>query len=328
MYHGEVAYSRRAPLPGRLMPFDVSSTIVAGGRVLSLAANFALFGAITFRFLVLPRMWTWRNGKREAGALFRVRRMALGACGLFLVAHVARLVLAWPAIAGGEEGRAALLRLGAALVGSPFGVAWTFATCGLVLALVGLAGTGGKANLGWHGAAAGGMLMAVAAGLSEHAVMASHRLLTVAVASLHVAASASWIGVLLVALVAAMPAAMYDGRGDAPHRSVAELMAAVSPVTLLMAALTVLTGGYAAFRHVPSAEALRASAYGAILVGKLAFTLAAVLLLGWRAHIASRLAGDGAGTRRVALAARAELLLGGLVLAMSAALAHTPIRPE
>ena len=136
-------------LRGPLLPPSLLPLLAAAARALSFAALFALVGAASFRFSVLPRLWRWQNGKRAAGALWRARGVALTACGIFLVSHIARLVLEGAMLLGADTGRIATAQLADALAATPWGIAWIIGLGGIVLALVGLAGTGGRSLFGW-----------------------------------------------------------------------------------------------------------------------------------------------------------------------------------
>lgn len=298
--------------------------LAAGTRALSFAALFALLGSVSFRFAVLPRLWRWQNGKREVGALFRARRIALGACGVFLVAHVARLLVEGTMLLG-DASELSSTRLGEAVAGTAWGTAWLVGLGGVVLALVGLAGTGGRPRLGWHGALAGSGLLALSAALAGHAAAEFDAGLAVAVAAVHFLAAAAWLGTLLIVLAAGVPAALWDGRGDAPHEGVAELLVAFSPVALVSATVAVTTGSYMTWTHLPAWRAFIDTQYGNVLLVKLAL-LGAVSLLGffhWR--VALPRLGDQAGTERVTRTARGELMVGALMVAVSAVLVATPL---
>jgi putative copper export protein/methionine-rich copper-binding protein CopC len=294
-------------------------------RTLAFASLFTLIGAVSFRFLVIPRLWRWQNGKRAAGALWRSHRVALGACGIYLLAHIGRLVIDGLLLLGPDAGP---VRLVDALSGSAWGLGWLTGFAGLVATLVGLAGTGGSPRIGWYSAAGGCVIIAFGAGMTGHAASEPNVLPAVAMMTMHVIGAGAWMGTLLLVVVAGIPAAIYDGRGEAPHQGVAELVAAFSPIALAGASLAAITGMLAVWTYVPDLGELLRPGYGRMLLIKLGLLLLAASLgaVNWRL-VTPRL-GVPEGTRRLTRTSRAELVVGVLMLAVSAILVVTPLPGE
>ncbi len=315
-------------LRGPLVPALLLPVLATVARALSFAALFGIVGAVSFRFAVVPRLWRWQNGKRAAGALWRARRVALSACGIFLVSHVARLVLEGTMLLGGDTGRIAPAQLADAMAGSPWGIAWIVGLGGIVLALAGLTGTGGRPLLGWHAAALGSVMLVVSVSLSGHAAATSNPRVTVTLAILHGLFAAGWLGTLLLVVAAGIPAAIYDGRGDAPHQGVAELMAAFTPVAVVCGMLAAATGSSMAYSHLGSWTDLVRTGYGNALLAKLVvFAVTGALgLFHWR--VAVPRVSQGGGTGSMIRTARGELLLGALILGVTAVLVATPLPGE
>ena len=105
---------------------------------------------------------------------------------------------------------------------------------------------------------------------------------------------------------------------------VADLVNAFSPAALGFVGLLVATGTFAAWLHVGGIDALWESGYGRLLLLKLAVFLP-VLATGahnWR-RVRPRL-GDVEGARAMRRSAIVELVVGALVLAVTALLVATP----
>ena len=146
----------------------------------------------------------------------------------------------------------------------------------------------------------------------------SHRVITIAVDALHVAAASCWLGTLFVlALVVILPR----------KYAVLPCIRAFSPVALTSASTLAITGLWAAYVHVGTWSAVLGSTYGRTLCIKLALVaaVAAVGAYNWRWATPKLVAGDEHALRN---SARAELILGALVLLATAILVATPLPME
>jgi copper transport protein len=163
------------------------------------------------------------------------------------------------------------------------------------------------------------MGLAVAPALAGHAMGdQAHPIVTIAADALHVAAASCWLGTLFVlALVVILP------RRDA----ILPCVRAFSPVALTSASTLAITGLWAAYVHVGSWSAVLGSSYGRTLCVKLALVtaVAAVGAYNWRWATPKLVAGDPHAIRN---SARAELILGALVLLATAILVATPLPME
>ena len=131
---------------------------------------------------------------------------------------------------------------------------------------------------------------------------------------LHLLAAATWLGTLLqVAL-----------RPDPPAAEVARrTRAAVTSALVVL----VPAGAYAAFLHIPSLHGLVATAYGRTLLAKLG-CFGILLLLGAENHfrqVPGLVAGEAAAGPRLLRGVRIEVLIGALVLLLSALLGVLPM---
>jgi copper transport protein len=161
--------------------------------------------------------------------------------------------------------------------------------------------------------------LALTPSLAGHAMGdQSHRIVTIAADALHVAAASTWLGTLFVfALVVILPR----------HESALACVRAFSPVALISASTLAITGLWAAYVHVGAWSAVLGSTYGRTLCIKLALVagVAAVGAYNWRWATPKLAQGDQHALRN---SARAELILGALVLLATAILVATPLPGE
>ncbi|HEU4565129.1 MAG TPA: copper resistance protein CopC [Gemmatimonadaceae bacterium] len=310
---------RAASAGGR---FDAESPVYAAVRWLGFIALLALVGCAVFALAIMPRA----AGAIPGAAL--IERRAAGAAGVaaaaLLVVAVARLFAQAVALHGGAEALSPAL-LASMLTGTLWGAGWLAQTGAAVVALVAARAARRDSATGWGVLAIAVVGAAAGTAFSGHAAAEARTApLLVAADTLHILGAGGWIGTLLVLFTVGVPAAMrLDGgvRGAA----VARMVNAFSPVALACAGLVLATGVIAATAHLGSWSALRHSRYGTVLLVKLA-ALALVAVLGavnWRI-VRPSLGGD-AGAHRLRRTAGAELLLGAVVLAITAVLVATPL---
>lgn len=182
----------------------------------------------------------------------------------------------------------------------------------------------GARGIGWPLATVGVVLLALSPAFSGHA-SAAPKLQTLAVLAdwLHVLGASSWLGSLALVLLAGLPAAMELAEKDRGPM-VARLINAFSPLALSSAALTVSTGVFAAWLHVGTIPNLWGTRYGITLLIKLA-VLGVVAMTGfynWRV-VKPRL-GTEVATIHLARSARVEVVIGIVVLLVTAVLVASP----
>jgi putative copper export protein len=163
------------------------------------------------------------------------------------------------------------------------------------------------------------LALAATPSLAGHAMGdKAHPIVTIAADAIHVAAASTWLGTLFVmALVVVLPR----------HAGTLSCVRAFSPTALISASTLAVTGLWAAYVHVGSWPAVLGSSYGRTLCVKLALVagVAAVGAYNWRMATPKLAAGDQHALRH---SARAELLLGALVLLLTAILVATPLPTE
>lgn len=134
--------------------------------------------------------------------------------------------------------------------------------------------------------------------------------LAVAADWLHVVAAGTWLGALAVLLAA--------GRGSAPPDApLVRHLGAFSILARGSVAALMVTGAYSSWLHLGSPSELWSHPYGRMLALKLALVAAVLGLGAWNWRILSREAETGSGPGRLLCAARVEVALGIVVLAVT-----------
>ncbi len=179
-------------------------------------------------------------------------------------------------------------------------------------------------NGAWILAAIGTVALAFTPALSGHAVSNPDVAPAAILAhGLHVLGAGGWLGGLLLVVSVGIPVALRHAEGRSAA-AVASLVSAFSSTALLFAAIVVLTGGFSAWLHLGSINALWESAYGQTLLFKLGL-LSVVLGTGaynWRRVLPAL--EEKTGTTLLKRSAALELAAGAAVLAVTAVLVATP----
>jgi putative copper export protein len=147
--------------------------------------------------------------------------------------------------------------------------------------------------------------------------------LAIASDGLHVLGAGGWLGTLLVILAVGLPLVL---SAEDPDRGgmVADLINGFSPAALTFASVVVLTGIIAAWLHLGRFSALWSSSYGRALLIKLAVL---VPLIGTGAYNWRRVRpvlGDSVAASRLRRSATVELIIGTLVILITAVLVALP----
>ena len=213
------------------------------------------------------------------------------------------------------------------LLGTEWGRIWTLGAAGsilmpvLFLAASPAVWRGAVRRASWVLATGLALAMCAFPALTGHA-SGSENLgaLLIPADTLHVLAAGSWIGGLLFVLVAE---GVERRRGGRDGSLLADIVPVFSPVALVAAGVLVATGTVASFVHVESVGALVSTAYGRLLLTKVALVLTVMVLgaVNWRRLTPQLLeAGDAAALRRNATW---ELVIAQLVIAVTALLVRT-----
>lgn len=297
--------------------FHVLSPGYIAVRWVTFLAMLTMIGVVTFRTLVWSRLPVWR-----AAILPRLGALGRNAALLLLAAALARL---WAqAAATAMQGESITLDLiTVLLLYSPWGIGWWLQVGGALIGAVALLRRTDGATRWWIAAAAT-LLAVIAMPLSGHAAgVEGLGPLPLAADALHVIGAGSWLGTLLVLLVAGVPATRTLAAGNRTE-AIATLVNTYSPVALSAAALVAITGVFAAWQHIGSIDALWAGGYARVLLIKLG-VLALVVGTGaynWRV-VRPALSRGSAGAP-IGRSAGFELAIGAIVIAVTAVLVATP----
>ena len=278
----------------------------------------AVLGTVVFRFAVLGVME--RRNEPVSDLAERARQIGVAATVLLLATAVYRLFTELRAL-GYEQNPLQVDALILALSGVTWGRGWLVGGVGALLLLAGLIAARRRAC--WHIAALGALAVAVSPALTGHAAAEDNAPLAITVDALHVLGAGGWLGTLLLVVLAGVPAALRRVPGERGPAA-ASILRAFHPVALICVPLVLVSGLISAWMRVESFAALTASRYGAYLLVKTALFLCVALIgaYNWRRMLPAT--GDEAGARRIRRTAALELVIGAIVLAVTAALVVTP----
>ncbi len=279
----------------------------------------AVLGAVVFRFAVLGVME--RRNEPVADLAERARQIGVAAVVLLLANAVYRLFTELRAL-GHERSPLDVGPLIALLSDTAWGRGWLVGGVGALLLLAGLVNAR-RLRVAWYVAGLGALAVAISPALTGHAAAEDNAALAVTVDALHVLGAGAWLGTLLLIVLAGLPAALRRVPGERGPAA-ASILRAFHRVALVCVPLVLLSGLISAWMRLNSLAALTSSRYGAYLLIKLALFLCVALIgaYNWRRMLPAM--GDEAGARRIRRTASLELVVGAIVLAVTAALVVTP----
>ena len=305
--------------------FGAESPLYVVIRWLQFVGLLVLIGAVAFRLFVLGFL------RREHGAALpilgpagvRAARIALPATALVGVAALLRLYAQSYAMHGSAQAMNGGL-IATMLGNTIWGWGWITQSVGVVVAAFGFLAARRRRAAGWGVAAAGALILAITPALSGHAVSAP-RLTPLAILAdgAHIVGASGWLGSLLLVVAVGIPTSLALEESER-GRAVADLVNAFSPTALVFAGLTAGTGVFAAWLHLGTVPALWKTRYGQLLLLKLAILS---IVAGTGAYNWLRVKpalGDVRGATRMRRSASIELVVGLLVLAVTAVLVATP----
>jgi len=297
---GSHVFSVGAPSAVADAPAAASASAAAVGRaLLTLALIFGAGGAAFLRLVdrgTAPAPVASRLALLASVAVGPLAVLALGLHGLDLAG------LGAGALVGPAPWVAALA--------SPFAAT---AAASLIAALVAIAGLGsGRASL----VVAAWALAAVSFALFGHAATAAPRWLMAPSVAVHAAAFVFWIGAL-----PGLAERAAQGRGE-----LAPTLRRFSALAMPLVALLVLSGAVLSVVQVRHASALLDTAYGRLLLAKLAAVAALLLLAALnRFRLTPAIArGEPGAPGRLRRSVGAEILLGLVVLGLASGFRLTP----
>jgi putative copper export protein len=139
--------------------------------------------------------------------------------------------------------------------------------------------------------------------------------------AVHVIAAAAWLGTLAVMLLAAVPVALRSADGV---RACAALVNAFSPFALTMAGLAVFTGGLNAFMHISAIPEFWTTPYGRVLSLKIGVVILAITMGAYNWRVVKPRLGSDAATSHLRKSATSEILMGAVIVLITAVLVATP----
>jgi putative copper export protein len=306
--------------------FDVA---VVGGivRWCLFAAILVVVGVATFDGIVLARLRRAGANHEEVAASLMARAGRLGAWTALALLPVAgmRLVLQVLSLEDPETPWLEQARL--VVLETTWGKGWLVLLVGALLGVAAFA-RGPRRGTTLPFAVLPVALLSLAPSLAGHAIGDPDLPVAAVLAdSLHMLAGGAWLGTLVVlALVGLVP---QPGEWDESRAwRVAAMVHAFSPVALASAATLAVTGTFATLLHLDAPSSLWTSAYGRILLIKLAL-LAGVMSAGafnWR-RVTPRL-GAREGAAMLRRSAWIELGFAAALLAATALLVTTPLPGE
>ncbi|MEO5568417.1 MAG: copper resistance protein CopC [Gemmatimonadaceae bacterium] len=313
-------------MPRSATRFDAESGGFIAVRFFLYAAMLVVIGAVAFKVLVLGLFRRHAGADREflADVERRLATIGLVAASLLLVTCVARLGAQALALNGFDGLTSSAI--GVLVTQTRWGISWSAQFGATAFALLGfaMARRSARPNTGWSIASVAAIVVAFTPAFASHAAALQRlRPLALLLDGLHVIAAAGWLGSLLALLAAGVPAALAlreERRGGA----VADLVNAFSPTALGFAALAGVTGLFAAWVHVGGFAPLWEDKYGKLLLGKLAVLFVLMLIGAYNWRRLKPVLGTVESAGRMQVSARTEVLVGVIVVVITAILVATP----
>jgi copper transport protein len=245
-------------------------------RALSFVGLLALIGAVSFRALVLPRA-DGINADAQARMEGRAATLGLTASIVVIIGALARLFLESQMMSA-TPGMQSMSMADMAMH-TQWGFALRLEFGAALVALMSFVLAARRLRWAWLLAGISAIVLAVTPALAGHAA-ASPRFTSLMIVTdfLHVLGGASWLGCLLSIMLIGVPIALtLDGPGR--WEAVASLVNAFSPIALASAAIVGASGVVASWVHLEHVTALWQTAYGKVLLLKLAL-VAITLIIG------------------------------------------------
>jgi putative copper export protein len=305
-------------------------------RWMQLAATALFLGAVTFRLAVIrPLDRSPETAGILAAAAHPLRLLTWSAVGLLVIAAPMRLMEPVRTLLRGNGqaavGDEAVTGAGSLLFQTAWGAGWWIHLAASALALVGVVLLRGEEDRarGWQIMTGAAVLLPLAPALSGSAWVTDPRVLAVPATYLHVGAMGAWLGGLVALLWVGLPAARRladapGGGGMGTLPPLARVVNAFSRVALPAVVVLIFTGVLSNWMRLGSLSALFGTGYGRVLLVKIGVAGAAFLLgfYNWRRVRPSLEERPDAGQLRIP--ALLEVVLGVVVLLITAILVATP----
>ncbi len=295
-------------------------TYQALGRWLAYACVLALIGIVTFRFAVEPAVR--RSGVAVAdwkSVDARITRVGWIAAGGIMVATLWRLWAQTYAVFGLDE-RVSLELIKIVMLDTSWGSGW-LAQMTAAAAVAGAFWASAKTPpMAWI-AAAVALLAGATMPLTGHAVSQVPPVIGVVLQGAHVVGAGVWLGTLGVVLVMMVATQRRPGQPAA----IAAAVHAFSPVALIGAGVLVVSGLVTAVLYLSHFRDLWATAYGLVLLSKFALFLGVAAFGAYNWRVLRPSLGSESATNALQRSAAIELLVGTVVLVVTAVLVALPL---
>lgn len=280
-------------------------------RAFSFAGLLALIGAAAFHALVLRRA-PGINAEIRTHMEVRAAVLGIAASLVVIVSALARLFLEsemMSAMPGMQT-----MGMADMAMHTQWGFALRLELGAAVVAFLAFVLAARKRRWAWLLAGASAIVLAVTPALAGHAA-ASPRFTSLMIVTdfLHVLGGATWLGNLLSIMLIGVPIALtLDGPGR--WEAVASLVNAFSPIALASAAVVGASGVIASWVHLEHFAALWQTAYGQVLLLKLALVAITLIIGAYNFRRVQPQLVHQEGSARLQQSAAIELGVGSLIL--------------
>jgi putative copper export protein/methionine-rich copper-binding protein CopC len=302
---------------------SAASVVYSTARFLSSTALIIIMGAAVFRFGVVTR--TRMRGGKAADAQIEAAMILPGliAAGVFLFVAPIRLFLQHRIMVAGLGGAVGGLNIGFMGLSTRFGTVWMI-QCSLVsLALVGFLLARWRIPGGWVVIAGSSVFLALASPFAGHAgATQQSKVSSIIFAAVHLVGVVGWLGTLFWLSVAALP--VLRRSGEARARRVSDLVQVFMPIALISSAIMILSGVISGWLRLASLSALWSTSYGIALIVKLAVVLVVAAVSDYDWSQAKPALGRRGASAKLAKTVRVELVIGVIVVLVTAVLAGLP----
>lgn len=310
----------QTPVSNAVLTPERVVTLSTAIRWAELVAVITTVGAIIFCLVVLPAS-QWSD-LLVAEASERARRLAQSALVLFVITTLMRVLSQSALIDNGSGNRLTLALI--VVRDTRWGHGWAVGAVGAIVTAVGLLLARRRFKSGWMIAAIGVVAVCTGEALTGHAAASRHSLIAVSADLAHVLGAGGWVGGLVAILLSGLPSLKII---DAGERQVAgaRLVRAYHRTALECVTLVVLSALLAAWLRLGNISQLVSTDYGRVLLLKVAFVIV-VLLFGmfhWQRVVS--VDWDADTKFRFQRSATAELMVGAIVIAVTALLVSTPL---
>jgi putative copper export protein/methionine-rich copper-binding protein CopC len=288
----------------------------AFARWLLYLAMAAGLGGALFRTVVLARLGSDQEA-RDLSHAVTARMSTIAWVGVAAGLVALPLALGVQSVQTFGEGGLAPTRI-ARVLGSAWGGAFMLQVAGVALLALGLLVVRARSlRWGWLLAGAAGVLLAVGSARAGHA--AESGTLAVVVQSLHGAAAATWLGALVLLVLAVLPSSRKT------PAVLPRVVDAFSPLALTAVLVLVASGALNSWDRLDGPASLVSTTFGRVLALKLALfgIVAALGFYNWRTVRPALRREPSPGLLRVP--ASVEMTVGVIVLAVTAVLVALPL---